>query len=491
MTQAFCQLVLHYSISRLSWKTIKSLRRSRSRLRRAKKCDGGDIIAPPTTRTDSGRKNDDGEDLEYEILQGWTILAFHSLYVSLGIEYLVRFVIPFYFHMKMIALIATFVVPSWSGRNGGGGDGSSDFGLSPLISYCFDYLIVPGVHRVHNLMDQDPKGWALRQLAMIPFWIIDYFILPGILTSEEEKQLILETRRREDKMSAEEDVFKAPPSGAFPPPTISDSELSSDPGFGQPAMLIDEDTTMRENNGGSQSQSAAVQIASDAKQFQKQHDESKSMWSTPPRSEKLIVDFGVRTPTTSSTNRKPFALSLSPAVKSRLASSAMRLKRFSNEHRRNGGLLSPEPNPPAEATDAKGDDASKEEAMSPPRKWFGQQSAKKTRRRRRERLSFGDHFRELVTGDANVRVRDHLFDLDTDLPSTPRRRLRPRHEMGSVTDEESKSSSTSTSTSNKKNNNIAEKNRDLDFEGQGRFDGSNVTTRRSSRLAKKKASSSH
>ena len=32
-------------------------------------------------------------------------------------------------------------------------------------------------------------------------------------------------------------------------------------------------------------------------------------------------------------------------------------------------------------------------------------------------MSLGDRFRELVTGDANIRVRDHLFDLD--LPTVP------------------------------------------------------------------------
>jgi len=98
MTKAFCHLILHYSIARLSWKTIKSLRRTRHNIHRNKKYNN-------TTP-------------EYEILQGWVILAFHTLYVSLGVEYMVRFIVPFYFHFKMIGLLLTFVLPSWGDRNG-------------------------------------------------------------------------------------------------------------------------------------------------------------------------------------------------------------------------------------------------------------------------------------------------------------------------------------------------------------------------------------
>ena len=97
-----------------------------------------------------------------------------------------RFIIPFYFYAKMVALIAMFVVPSWAGRDGGG-EGTSDFGLSPIIPYCFDYLIVPGVNKVHQSLDQDPKAWAVRHIKWLPFWIVNYFILPGILSTDEEK----------------------------------------------------------------------------------------------------------------------------------------------------------------------------------------------------------------------------------------------------------------------------------------------------------------
>mmetsp|Transcript_12937 Transcript_12937/g.23313 ORF Transcript_12937/g.23313 Transcript_12937/m.23313 type:complete len:495 (-) Transcript_12937:90-1574(-) len=493
MTQAFCHVVLHYSIARLSWKTIKSLRRSRSRLRR-KKCDGNNITAPTSHTND-----EDVSPVEYEILQGWTILAFHSLYVSLGIEYFVRFAIPFYFHMKMMVLIVTFVVPSWAGRNGGG-DGTSEFGLSPVISYWFDYLIVPVVHSVHDLMDQDPKGWAMRQLAMVPFWVIDYLVLPGVLATDEEKQLVRKMRS-EDRISGV-DTSKVPPSEAFPPPIINAINLPSDQCF-EPPVMPDEQTILREINDDSQSATKDTDTVRTVSHIQgssaRKSDDSEIIHTT-PRSQKTSTLFNESTPnrthtpllsratptalSSSLTNKKSYSLSLSPAVRSRLASSAMKLKRFSREHRNNGGP----------ASDADGDDGSKSEATkrrtmeSPPKKRFDEEnetltSARKPRRRRRERLSLGDHFREIVTGDANIRVRDHLFDLE--LPSSsPRRPLRTRPD-NVLLDEKAKRPGSSSSTRSR-----TARNRATDEDEQEQMDSPIVTARRSTRLAKKKVSNS-
>lgn len=376
MTKAFCHVVVHYSIARLSWKTIKSLRRSRLQRKKYNRSN-----ATPATH----QKNDDDDVVpEYEILQGWTILAFHSLYVSLGIEYFVRFIIPFYFHVKMIVLIATFVVPSWAGKNGGG-DGS-DFGLSPVIPYWFDYLIVPGVHRVHELLDQDPKGWAVRQLRMLPFWIIDVFVLPGVLSTDEEQR------------TSRVHTPTGPPSEAFPAPISHANDLSSDLCFGH---LMLEQRILRETKIDA--------IKSD----------SSETTQTPPRDQNTSL--------TASTVFKKLT-HLSPAVQSQFASSAMKLKRFSREHRNNGDLLSPNVTPRRYKPASEADKCDKSHATKPPlsEEWsdkedWGRSSSPKPRRRRRERLSAGDHFRELVTGDPHVRVRDHLFDLD--LPSSPRRGL--------------------------------------------------------------------
>ena len=247
MTQAFCHLVLHYSVARLSWKTIKSLRRSRSVMRRK--------------NYDSDGNNEDVSTIEYEILQGWTILAFHSLYVSLGIEYFVRFFIPFYFHLKMIVLLVTFVVPSWGGKNG-----SSEFGLSPVISYWFDYLIVPSVNKVHEFMDNDPKGFAKLQIANLPLLVIDFIIAPGIFTSDEDKQLARKrlsvARGVNGNGIGEGDKHKTPPANAFPQ-LIANLEVPDE--FSNEQMELDEQQHQlisgSETKGESQSVPALANIS--------------------------------------------------------------------------------------------------------------------------------------------------------------------------------------------------------------------------------------
>jgi len=469
MTQAFCHLVLHYSIARLSWKTIKSLRRSRSRLRR-RKCDSGndDDVSTPMTNHESSDYDDDVSPVEYEILQGWTILAFHSLYVSLGIEYFVRFVIPFYFHMKMMVLIVTFVVPSWAGRNGGG-DGTSDYGLSPVISYWFDYLIVPGVHKVHDLMDRDPKGWAVRQAVLLPFYFVDYFVLPGVLATDEEKQLV--RKLRSEGISSGGDTVESHSTEILPPPVVNSKNglylvwgapknPPTDQCLDQPAMP-DDQLMLTETDDNSQSETESSRKVScinksPARKYHKQTVEERrlvadqqdgigSTRKTPPRGYKsptlLEKSSPNRTRTRLTSRKTPTALSscsksnksismsLSPVAKSRLESSAMKLKRFSHEHPTKGSILTPNTHPrrvravasPAEAkkkrvTESSSKTSSEEENEK-------RSSALKPRRRRRERLSLGDHFRELVTGDSNIRVRDHLFDLE--LPSPPPGRHTP------------------------------------------------------------------
>ena len=472
MTQAFCHIVLHYSVARLSWKTIKSLRRSRSRHRRRQKCTSQN--GPSPTQIRGTVVKNDNDAIEYEILQGWTIIAFHSLYVSLKIEYFVRFFIPFYFHLKMIVLLVTFVLPSY------------EYGLSPVISYWFDYLIVPGINKVHELMDNDPKGWAKKQIAMLPFLMIDFLIAPGMFTSEEEKQLARDRIRvvGSNNSNGEKDKYNIPPPEAFPqqisklsPPMVLDeqqlSEAESESDSTEPMVLddqhigqqiLEDDKTkvsdepmvldgpiVAEESNAAISQST-LEVPAATSNVSQQHDDSDEQTpQTPPRGISLEITPTRRSRISALTNNSM----LSPVVRSRLASSAMKLKRFSREHPRKGGLLSSlspkrTPHKQYESLDDELNVAINENERQP--------ATRRTRSKRRERLSLGDHFRELVTGDANIRVRDHLFDLETDLPTSPRRHLRQPSKNG------------------KRNDTL---NGDL---------SPNVTTRRSSRLAKKRTS---
>lgn len=478
MTQAFCALLLHYSVARLSWKTIKSLRRSRSRLQGDGTSNSNSVSA-----------------VEYEVLQGWTILAFHSLYVATGVEYFVRFFIPFYYYFKMIFLAAAFVVP-WAGMKGGGGDGCA--GLSPVISYCFDYAIVPGVHKMHELVDHDPKRWALHQLAMLPFRLIDWFVLPGVLATEEEKQRARTMRRSEE-------ISQVPPAGAFPPRIIDDNVQSTTSEEEMPGgvasecvvmgAVMDIDTHEEKTIPAEDSSQSAPMDTDDnfssvsnvqdsfARKYRDQKEEETKIadeppekddddiyatpsrrghkksahFSTPPRSSSSL--FPRRTPSrTKSTSKKSFNSMISPVMKSRLASSAMRLKKLAGEHR---DSTSPIQTPRKVAPDATSEVAKAEETVqrilkSPRRQESGEDdemstSSRTPRRRRRERRSFGDAFREIVTGDANIRVRDHLFDLE--LPISPRRRNRTRPAEPAKTDPSNKATRRSTRLAKKKSAN--------------------------------------
>jgi hypothetical protein len=494
MTKAFCHIVLHYSIASLSWKTVKSLRRSQSRHRRHKQCSGSGDDAASLRQKNDGSDDDVVTSVDYEILMGWTIIAFHSLYVSTGIEYIVRFAVPFYYHLKMILLIATFVVPSWSVMS----DGTS--GLSPVVSYWFDYLIVPGVHRVHAFMGHDPKEWAKLQLAMLPLRFIDWFILPGILTTDEEKQLVRKKRSEEynapgdkanvdfssiisspeqpfDEQMISQDVsmpsiaVKVLPVEAFAQQATS-SHFSPEHSYDNLVKLCDQ-SLLREINDYNQSAAKDSSNAANANKFDsaarapRKHEvdkelsttkppvDSNHIHATPPRVLRDSTLFNEISPKQTSKSRFPrttphrstehFSPSptpsrkpsftnsvLSPAAKSRLESSALRLRRISQEHRLRSVLSPPKKSSRGYASLDGGDD----DALSNPDVTTGEKRSRtvagtgksetqsshlNTRRKRGERLSLGDHFRELVTGDANVRVRDHLFDLD--LPVSPRRHL--------------------------------------------------------------------
>jgi hypothetical protein len=450
MTRAFCNLVLHYSIARLSWKTIKSLRRPRK------------SYSPPRTNDDDIDCVDDIDDVdgvspvEYEILQGWTILAFHHLYIECGIEYAVRCIVPFYYHIKMMLLFSTFVVQTRPMGFGGG--------MSPFVAYWFDYVVVPCVHRVHTFVGGDPRKWATLQLAMLPFTLVDYFVFPGLLTPEDG------IRSARDRLRGTMAVVVAPPPIAFavvPPPG------------GRSSSTIDVVPMISSDDDEAASFGTKTTIATP----QRKGGSTGTIPDEVPR-DSLPPPLSSRTTTIAN---GPI---LTPLVRRRLASTASKLRKFSPDYRPCGGGYGALPRLDKSSPERVGDldndenDDDDDDDDVPRAKFFGRRiigsppvsgaadggetrsSSFATTRRRRDddgggrrrgqRLSLGDHFRELVTGDANVRVRDHLFDLD--LPSTPERR------KGRVSSGRGK----------------------VNTDERGGVDARHVTTRRSSRIAGKK-----
>ena len=409
MTKAACSLILHYSTARLSWTTIKSLHRKRS-------------------------KRDDVTPIEYEILMGWTLLAFHSIFVSSGVEYPLSFVVPFYYYFKLLALMATFVLPVLTSLNPFQKLTGESGGSNPFIVSCFNYVIVPGVSKVHELMDHDPKRWAMEQLSILPFLFLDFFILPGILMSDEEKESVRKNNSVDNKVTRSETeevpVPSAPPAHLFQRDDIIFPVKQND----DQTMEVDSD-----NEKGRSSDSDIVlnpinQQSNQSTPFKNNLYQSptrpcRNTYPTTPNN--ATTPFFPRTTPTSDTSSTMYVTS--PVAKSRVASSALRLRRFSQEHEPVVKLtprvkdLAAIYDGKSDNTDASANTAADEKETNPsPRYSLSPDENKspnnmiettKPKRNRRERLSLGDHFRELVTGDANIRVRDHLFDLE--LPSVP------------------------------------------------------------------------
>jgi len=473
MTQAACHLILHYSTARLSWKTIKSLRRSQSNKHSSSSEDTDRI---------------QNQQVDFEILQGWTILALHSLFVSTGLEYAIRFVIPFYYHLKMFMLIA-FTVPLWAIRRSNyENDGA--YGLSPLIPFCFNNIIVPGMHKIHELMDNDPKGWFLYAIAITPLLILDYLFLPGVLLSEEERKTVRNARLVEKKKRTTPSI-KTPPRRAFPPPIRK--VLASVPEF--PTENPSEQRTFdKQSKGKTSYEPSAKAIRPDTPPRRDQVSEDSSASSSSFSATKgFSFTQTPLSPFLSKSGKKALNLSgFSPLAKSRITSSGLRLRQFSRDHNVLSSMK-PSSKSTKEDENLEGDETltlpnirrrnnisddifassrpttaklsepmdidlsdidNEDDELTPKPK------VPRHKNRERQRLSFGDHFREMVTGDASIRVRDHLFDLE--LPSVPS--PSPRRRRGG---------NSSSSSSNNTNKALSP----------------NITTRRrSSRLAKRTGS---
>ena len=510
----FCQALIHeatlssllralfsfYSTARLSWKTVKSLRRSRRRSIHNNKKQSSSVLKDVNNKInyDSNALHD--EEVEFEILQGWTIIALHTLYVSTGLEYAVRFIIPFYYHLKMLLLIAFTIPSSLLWRSGKDYGDNSSYSLSPLIPFCFNCIIVPGVHKCHELMDNDPRGWALYVIAVIPLLMLDLVFLPGVLLTEEERRKIRNARLVENrKVSSAHHPHHppppppTPPRKAFPPPiSYATSDISSAASHETTELMKSGDQSKEERNNLQQSSKTSTRPP----KTPPREDDEMIIEQTPPPcnntpTRRSIFEKGysfTQTPLSPFLNKSgkknSYNLSgFSPLAKSRITSSALRLRQFSRDHnmlsttktrskskseenshhgdesltlpnirRRNKVsediFASSSSSKPDEALDLS--DIEFDEDEPPPK-------PKGRRNKRRERLSLGDQFRELVTGDASIRVRDHLFDLE--LPSVPSPSPRSRRRGGPGT---------------------KSKKKGLDL-------SPNITTRRrSSRLAKKK-----
>ena len=91
MTQGACRILIYLGTLRHLWRSIKSLRK----LSRDDANNGNDSISP---------------SVHLDILEVWSLLGLHSLYISTGLEQFFQY-LPLYFYVKMFGLFLFFFFP--------------------------------------------------------------------------------------------------------------------------------------------------------------------------------------------------------------------------------------------------------------------------------------------------------------------------------------------------------------------------------------------
>ena len=177
MTQFACSVILHASILRLCWRTIK--------------VTNGDPNRPPASDPDT-QPDQDGQplqtsSLDVEIPQLWTLIACHTIYVGV-LECLVSW-LPFYYYVKMLLLLVTFIPGT------------------RFPNYWFQCWLVPGIDRLHSALDLDWRTYLAHQLRYLPFLVLDLLFVPGILGDDNDD--VGREVGRDRRVVAEEDAVAA------------------------------------------------------------------------------------------------------------------------------------------------------------------------------------------------------------------------------------------------------------------------------------------
>mmetsp|Transcript_27988 Transcript_27988/g.80900 ORF Transcript_27988/g.80900 Transcript_27988/m.80900 type:complete len:390 (-) Transcript_27988:1250-2419(-) len=147
MTQFACSVILHASVLRLCWRSIKAAKSASDPL-------GPD---PPSSSPSFALLFD------VEIPQLWTLLAFHTIYAGI-VECLVSW-LPFYYNAKMLLLLVTFIPGT------------------RFPNYWFTSFLVPGINKLHAALDLDAdwRTYLVHQLRYLPLLLLDLLFVPGIL----------------------------------------------------------------------------------------------------------------------------------------------------------------------------------------------------------------------------------------------------------------------------------------------------------------------
>lgn len=135
MTRKACELIVHIGTICLAWRSIKTLKRPSNKM-------------------------------NVEVLQLWSLLALHNVFTRFGFECFICW-FPFYYYFKMIVLVVTFIPGA------------------KFPNFWFETLLVPAIEKIHQCLEFDWISWTRRHATLFPFILIDFVFIPGLLSSEQ------------------------------------------------------------------------------------------------------------------------------------------------------------------------------------------------------------------------------------------------------------------------------------------------------------------
>jgi hypothetical protein len=143
MFRFLCSLIIRFNTLRLVWKSLKALNQQSSHTR--------------------------VEDVDFELLQLWCLLAFNSVLVSSGVETVLAYIIPLYYYFKMVLCMATFLPGT------------------KVPNFLFEVCVVPAIEWLHTLLTTDLPSllhFLKDELQILPLKLIDWLFLPGVFCLE-------------------------------------------------------------------------------------------------------------------------------------------------------------------------------------------------------------------------------------------------------------------------------------------------------------------
>mmetsp|Transcript_7460 Transcript_7460/g.14120 ORF Transcript_7460/g.14120 Transcript_7460/m.14120 type:complete len:578 (+) Transcript_7460:116-1849(+) len=302
MTRAACDFILRVSTFGLVWRSMKDLKRITEAHAATEKSDNDN----------NNHRHDDTPSLaeefieiqDWEILQLWALYAFHVLYIYSGLEWVVSF-LPLYYYIKLILLVITFLIPN-----------------TKFANFWFELLLVPMMQRTHEILNLDWKAMIYHEMILLPWQILDLFLLPGLMISDEEAARVLTLRHYQLEQGSIKNNHVL---------LVEQEEIVTT------IITTTMDDTTKKDDGTVQRTNATTATAIATATATAEHEHTphrlvlpKSPPSTTTPTATTTTTPTATTPTTTSTSKS--SSFTSPIARSRVAVSSLHLQKFSRDH---------------------------------------------------------------------------------------------------------------------------------------------------------------